>query len=390
MNKKTGELERVQSDLKELQFDLKTITRELETAQSALEKQANAQAPQWLCETRSIVGPMEQVNLEPSYAYPAANSFTFVAAQELPSSQIGSRQIRPKRSQRQPRTPLQRKPQPQSKQESEPEPKPPLQSQLGIFSHHLYPQVLANRPRRSHVHAGEAIRKHLHLPLEKVHTIVSKLDKIGDRQEGMAAKAGLIISAELTGLSIEDIKFMQSLRWTSVPGSSRNPPSIMRAAQLEIPRTLVDLLATDDRPAISAFLNEASSLQSQATKAVTRGTKSRGTQTETSDAEAEGNKKNKAVQEDLAIVQPMSHWKVLIFLCLLGLILALLLPSHWSSPVAWFFKDPDPNSGWLDYVPEQSRWSNTLPTFSSWPIISNIFFDRPDLESKWCGDIPMG
>lgn len=102
-----------------------------------------------------------------------------------------------------------------------------------MFSHHFYPQVLATRPRRSHIHAGEAIRSRLHIPLEKIHTIVSKLDKIGDWQDGMADQAGLIISAELTGLSRDDLTSMQSLRM-SITGASRNPRKIMRTAQLEI------------------------------------------------------------------------------------------------------------------------------------------------------------
>lgn len=410
------ELHRLSGDLKEVQSALKTKTDELEKARSAIEEQAKAQSPQQLRQTRSIVGPLEQVNIEPSHPHPTnagmpsvTNSFTFVAAKELPPSQLGSRQIRSMKSRRQ----LQTLPQPKSpsrskqEQEAEPEPEPKTTSpsQLGMFSRHSYPPVPANRPRRSHIHPLEAIRNRLHIPLEKVITIVSKLDKIGDWQDGMADKAGLIISAELTGLSIDDLKVMQSLRMT-IPGSSRNPLNVMRSAQLEIPRTLVDLLASDDRPTISAFLDGASFLQSRASSEIARGIKSQGTQTDASHAEAAGNKENMAVQKELAMERPDSKqfrgwprsgfaylWKILILLSIFWFILPLLMPLPWSSPAAWFFEDPDPNSGWFDYVPEPSPWSGLLPDFSRWPIISkflDFLFDDPDLESKWCGNIPIG
>ena len=393
------ELERMSGDLKEVQLALKTKADELEKARSALKEQAKAQNPQQLRETRSVVGPVEQINIEPSCPHPTylgttsgGNSFTFVAAKELPPSHIGSRQIHSKKSRRQRQPQPQPEPQIQSEQEREPEPKPTPPSQLGMFSHHFYPPVPANRPRRSQIHVEEAIRNRLHIPLGKVHTIVSKLDKIEDWQDGMEDKAGLVVSAELTGLSINDLKVMQNLRM-SIPGSSRNPRRVMNSAQLEIPMTLVDLLATDDRPAISAFLDGASFPQSRTSNDIARGTESRGTQTKASNAEAKGNKENIAVQEEVAVAQPTSFWKIFIFLCLLWLILPLLMPLPWSSPVAWIFEDPDPNSGWLDYVPKPSPWANLLPDFSRWPIISNLFdffFDEPDLESKWCGNIPIG
>lgn len=225
-------------------------------------------------------------------------------------------------------------------------------------------------------------------------------------------KAGLVISAELTGLSIEDLKVMQNLR-ISIPNnsssssssSSRNPRlKLMNSALLEVPRTLVDLLATDDRPAISAFLDGASFPQRRSSNDITlRGAKkSQGTQTRASNAEAEVGKGNVAVQEEAAVAQPTSSspWKIrLIFLCLLlWLVLPLFLPMMpwtWCSPVDWIFEEPDPNiSGWLNFAPRPSPWSNLLPhDFSRWPIISNFFdffFDRPDLESKWCGNIPIG
>ena len=410
------ELQRLSGDLKEAQLALKTKTDELEKARSAIEEQAKAKSPQQLRQTRSIVGPVEQVNIEPCHSHPTnagmpsvTNSFTFVAAKELPPSKLASRQIRSMKSRRQLQTLPQPKPPSRSKQEKEaepePEPQPTPPSQLGMFSRHSYPPVPANRPRRSQIHPLEAIRSRLHIPLEKVLTIVSKLDKIGDRQDGMADKAGLIISAELTGLSIDDLKVMQSLRMT-IPGSSRNPCNVMRSAQLEIPRTLVDLLASDDRPTISAFLDGASFLQSRASSEIARGIKSQGTQTEASYAEAVGNKENIAVQKELAMERPNSKqlrgwprsgfaclWKILILLFLFWFILPLLMPFPWSSPATWLFEDPDPNSGWFDYVPEPSPWSGLLPDFSRWPIISkflDLLFEEPDLESKWCGNIPIG
>lgn len=274
-----------------------------------------------------------------------------------------------------------------------------------MFSRHSYPPISANRLRRSHIHPLGAIRNCLHIPLEKVLTVVSKLDKIGDWQDGMADKASLIISTELTGLSIDDLKVMQTLRMT-IPGSSCNPQNVMRSAQLKIPRTLVDLLASDDRPTISAFLDGASFLQSRASSEIARGIKFQGTQTEASNVKAAGGKENVAVQKEMAMERPNSKqlrgwpwlgfaslWKILILLCLLWLILPLLMPLPWSSPAAWFFEDPDPNSGWFDYVPEPSPWSGLLPDFSHWPTISKFFdliFDKPDLESKWCGNIPIG
>lgn len=395
------EVHRLSGDLKEAQLALKTKVDELETAQSALREQAKAKNYQQLRDTRSVVGPVEQINIEPFCPHLAyggttnvGTSFTFVAAKKLfPPSHIGSRQIHSMKSrrQRQPQPQPQLQPKPQIQWEKAPEPEPNhvlSSSQLGMFSHQFYPPPVPanNRPRRSQIHVEEAIRNRLHIPLHKVHTIISKLDKIGDWQDGMAdTKAGLVISAELTGLPIEDLKVMQNLR-ISIPSSSssRKPPKIMNPALLEVPRTLVDLLATDDRPAISAFLDGASCPQRRSSKDITRGAKSQGTQTKASHAEAEVDKGNVAVQEQAALAQPTSFpWKFwLIFLCLL----------LWF--VFWMFGEPDPNSGWLNSAPKPSSWSNfLLHDFSRWPIISNFFdffFDRPDLESNWCGNIPIG
>ena len=387
------ELRRLRGDLKEVQLALRTKTDELE----------RARYPQQLRETQSIVGPIEQVNVEPSNPASdktlSAASFTFVAAKELPTLQMEMKPVHPNKSRRQ----LQPQPQPQPelKQEPEAEPKLTSPSQLGMFSRQFYPPVPANRPRRIHIHAEEAIRNRFHIPLDKVHAITSKLDKIKDLQDGAgtADEAGLIISAELTGVPIRDLKVMRSLRM-SFPGSSSNPKSIMAAAQLEIPKTLVDLLASENRPAIRAFLDGASFPQSQASSDIARDVESRGTQTEALDAEAEGVQKYIAVREEEAVVQPSpkqsrcgSLWKILIFLCLLWFLLPLLLTLPWSSPIAWLFEDPDPNSGWLDYMPPPSSWSGLIPDFSGWPVISEFFgsfFEDPDLESKWCGNIPMG
>lgn len=60
-------------------------------------------------------------------------------------------------------------------------------------------------------------------------------------------------------------------------------------------------------------------------------------------------------------------------LCLLGLILPLPLPLPWASCVAWLFRDPDPQSGWLNYEPPPSPWLRFIPDFAGWPVISKIF-----------------
>lgn len=407
------ELQRLSGDLETAKLALKEKANELEKARSAQEEQAKAHNPQQARETRSIVGPIEQVNVEPSD--PAATkmaiapkSFTFVAARQLPPSLKERRQIQAKGSPRQlgpqsqPEPDSQREHKHGREQEQDQQPSHALPFQSGMFSHHFYPPAPDYRPRRSHIHAEEAIRNRLHIPLGKVHTIVSKLDQIGDWQDGMVEEAGLIISAELTGLSIDDLKVMQSLR-ISIPGSSRNPHKIMSAAQLEIPRTLVDLLATNDRPAIRAFLHGASFPQSEASNDIAGSTESRGTQTKSCDEEAEGDMGNTAEQEEVAVMLPNSKqtrgwpgaalWKIIIFMCLLWLILPLVLPLPWSSPAAWLFEDPDPSRGWLNYVPDPSPWSNLFRHLSNWPIISkffDIFVDQPDLESNWCGNIPVG
>lgn len=427
------ELWRMSRDLENMQLALEAKTDELKRARSALEEQAKAQKPQEPRETRSIFGPMEQINVEPSDAGRAkmpsvAKPFTFAAATELSPSFIKGRQIKGMKSRREPQPrshpQSQPKPEPQrneskKEQEQEQEQKAELTSaspsQSGMFSRHFYPLSLATatRPRRSQIHAEEAIKSSFHIPLDKINTIISKLDQVGDWKNGTEeGKAGLIISAELTGLSDDDLKVMQSLRMSvpAGPSSRRNPRKVMSAAQLEIPSTLVDLLATNDRPAIRAFLDGATFPQSsQASWAdVVAGDKeSRGTQTEARDAEAEGDMKITEGQGEVAVVvlpEPKqtrgwpgsgvaSFWKILIFLCIIYLILPLLLPSPWSSPAARIFEDPNPHSGWLNYEPEPSPWSNLLLNISGWPIASkifDIFLDLPDFESKWCGNIPMG
>ena len=409
------EINRLSEELAEVQLALKTKANELETAQAALKEQVKAQNCQKLRDSRSVVvGPVEQVNIEPSCLHHAfggtkncGTSFTFDGAEKLfPPSHIGGRKIHPKKSRRQKQSQPQHQPVSQTPWDQEPEPeskRAQSTSQLGMFSHQFYPTPVPanNRPRRSQIHVEQAIRNRLHIPLGKVHKIVSRLDKIGDWQDEMTdTKAGLVISAELTGLSIDDLRVMQKLR-SSIPSrsSSRNPRYLMNPALVEIPRTLVDLLATDDRPAISAFLDGASYPQRRRSNDITREVKSQGTQTELSDAEAKMDSGNVAVQEEVAVAQPSSSsspWKIwLIFSCLLlWLVLPLLMPLPWSSPVDWIFEEPDPNSGWLDSAPKPSPWYNLLPDdFSRWPIISNFidfFFERPDLESKWCGNIPVG
>lgn len=406
------ELRRVSGDLERAQLALRKKVDELEKARSAQEEQAKAHIPYQARETRSLVGPVEQVNVEPSdpagtRMASAPKSFTFVAAKQLPPSLIESRKIQAMKSRGQLEPESQPEPEPQGEhkrgqeQEQEQEPKHALPFQSGMFSHHFYPPAPDYRPRRSHIHAEEAIRNRLHIPLGKVHTIVSKLDQIGDWQDGMVEEAGLIISAELTGLSIDDLKVMQSLR-ISIPGSSRNPRKIMSTAQLEIPRTLIDLLATNNRPAIRAFLDGASFPQSEASNNIAGSTGSQGTQTDVCDEDTEGDMDNTA-KEEVTVMLPNSKqtrgrsgsalWKIIIFMCLFWLILPLVLPLPWSSPAAWLFEDPDPKRGWLNYVPDPSPWSNLLRHLSHSPIISkfvDIFFDQPDLESNWCGTIPVG
>ncbi len=423
------ELWRMGRDLDNMQLALEGKTDELKRARSALEKQTNAQKPEEPRETRSLFGPMEQINIEPSDSDRAkmpsvAKPFKFVATTEFSPSFIKSRQIKPMKSRRelQPQSHSQSQPKPEpqrreskkeQEQEQEAEPTSTSPSQSGMFSRHFYPPSPATaRPRRSQIHAEEAIKSRFRLPLDKIHTIISKLDQVGDWQDGTEDKAGLIISAELTGLSIDDLKVMQSLRM-SVPASSpprRNPRKVMSAAKLEIPITLVDLLATNDRPAIRAFLDGATFPQpSQASSAdsIAGDKESRGTQTQARDAEAEGDMiitegQGEVAEVELPKPKQTRGWlgsgvaslgKILIILFLIYLIFPLFLPSPWSSPAARIFEDPDPNSGWLNYEPEPSPWSNFLTNISGWPIISkilDIFFDLPDFESKWCGNIPIG
>lgn len=391
------ELRRMSRDLDNMRLALEVRTDELKRARSALEEQVNAQMPQGPRETRSIFGPMEQINVVPSGSgrtkMPSiAKPFTFVAATELPPFFSNSRRIKAmksRHSQSQPKT--QPKPEPQrnaskkeQEQEQEGEPTSTSPSQSGMFSRHFCPPlpVTATRPKRSQIHAEEAIKSRFHITLGKIKAIISKLEQVGNWRDGNEEeKAGLIISAELTGLSIDDLKVMQNLRMSlsaAAGPSSRHRNArkkIMSAApQLEIPRTLVDLLATNDRPAIRAFLHGATFLpSSQACRSAdaVAGEKkeSRGTQTHARDAETEeGDMKITEGQGDVAVVmlpQPKqtrgwpglgvaSLGKILIFLYLIYLILPLFLPLHWSSPAAGIFEDPDPNSGWLNYEPEPS------------------------------------
>ncbi len=412
---KLANLEKEQSSKEAARLQREEERKALEDRVKDLESLAE-KAKRAKKETQSVVGPVEQVNVEPSTPANAkalsASSFTFVATREFPPSQVGVEPVHGKRSQRQSRLQRQSQSQPQHQsqpqlnQGPEPEPEPTPPSQWGMFSRHCHPPVPADRPRRVHIHAEEAIRNRFQIPLEKVHSITSKLDKRDKAQDGAGAaeKAELIIAAELTGLSVRDLKVMRSLRM-GFPGASAKPRSVMTSAQLEIPMTLVELLASENRPAIRAFLDGASFQPSQASSDIARDTRSQGTQTEALEAEVEGIEEDKGIQEEAAVVPPTkqsrwgsrlgvaSPWKTLIFLCLLGLILPLLLPLPWSSPVAWFFEDPDPRSGWLNYEPPPSPWSRFIPDFSGWPVISKLFssfFDDEDLESKWCGNIPMG
>lgn len=315
-------------------------------------------------ESQSIVGPVEQVNVEPSTptnakALSEASSFTFVATKKFPSSQVEVEPIQGKRSRRQSRR--QRQPQSQSQPQSQldlepksvPEPTPP--SQWGMFSHHSHTLVPAIRPRRIHIHAEEAIRNRFQIPLDKVHRITAKLDKLDktDSEQDVAGVAGLLIAAELTGLSISDLKVMRSLRM-GFPSSSVNPKSVMTSAQLEIPKSLVDLLASENRPAIRAFLDGASFPQSQASSNIAGDVRSQGSQIEALDVEAQEIEESQWIQKEAAVVAARlkqsrrgiglgvaSPWKRLIFLCVLAIILPLLLQLLWaSSPVAWLSKDP--------------------------------------------------
>lgn len=406
------ELRRLSGDLNEVQLALRSMTDELERARSAIEEMAEGRYSRQQRETQSIVGPVEQVNVEPSNPAnakvpSAASSFTFVAAKELPPSQLQTKPVHPKKSQRK----LRPQPQPQFTQAPEPEPEPEpelestLPSQLGMFSRQFYPPVPANRPRRINIHAEEAIKNRLHIPLDKVHSITSKLDKIEGLQHGAegADKAGLIIAAELTGVSTKDLRILRSLRM-DFPRSSSTPESVIGGAQLGLPMTLVDLLASENRPAIRAFLDGASFPQSQASTDITRDTRSRGTQTEALNPEAEGVGGKEGEGAVVRLSSPKqsrwgsrlglaSHWKTLILLCLLWFMLPLLLPLPWSSPVAWLFEDPDPNSGWLDYVPPPSPWSGLIPDFTGWPVISKLLgsvSEDQGLDGQWLGNIPMG
>lgn len=123
-------------------------------------------------ETRSVVGQIEQANIEPSTP---ANSkvlseailLTFVATKELPRSQVELELILGKRSQRQSRCQRQPQPQPQSQplpqsqsqiQGPEPEPEPTLPFQWGIFSWYNQLPVPANRPRRVHIQIASKFR----------------------------------------------------------------------------------------------------------------------------------------------------------------------------------------------------------------------------------------
>lgn len=384
----------------------KTLEEKVKDLESTAEKAKKGKE-----ETQSVVGPVEQDNIEPSTPASAktlsiASSLTFAAAKEFPL-RTEKKPVHDKESQRQSVPQPQFQPWVKKEREPAPEPEPPLPSQWGMFSSHYYPPIPANRPRRIHIHAEEAIRNRLRIPLSKVHSITSKLDKIDDAKDGagVADKAGLIIAAELTGLSIRDLRVIRSLRM-DFPGISPRTSSVITSAQLEIPKTLVDLLASEDRPAIRAFLDGASFPQLHASSDIAQDTRSQGTQTKALDTEVDEFEKYIAIQEEGAVVQSSPkqsrwglrfgapcHWKTLSFLFLLALMLPLLLPLPWSSPVTWFFEDPDTNSRWLNYVPPPSPWSRFIPDFSGWPEISKFFgriFEDVDLESKWCGNIPIG
>ena len=417
-----------QSYASELELKLENLEKEKSSIEAArLEREENREALEDIVkhlesttekaerakkESQSIVGPVEQVNVEPSTptspkALSEASSFTFAATKEFPSSQVEVEPVKGKRSrsqsqrQRQPLSQSQPQPQLDLEPKSEPEPTPP--SQWGMFSRHSYNLVPAIRPRRIHIHAEEAIRNRFQIPLDKVHRITAKLDKLDkldkiDKEQDGAGAAGLIIAAELTGLSISDLKVMRSLRM-GFPGSSANLKSVMTSAQLEIPKTLVDLLASENRPAIRAFLDGASFPQPQASSNIAGDIRSQGSQTEALHVEAQEIEESQGIQKEAAVVTTRlkqsrwgigwgvaSPWKRLIFLCLLGISFPLLLQLLWdSSPVAWLSNEP----------PSSSPWSSFIPDFAGWPaaissIFLSFFFEDDDLESKWCGNIPMG
>lgn len=117
------EIHSLKEDLTEVKLALNTKTNELEKAQSALKEQAKAQKRQQIRDSRSVVGPVEQINIEPSCLHLAyggttnvATSFIFVAAEKVfPPSYIAGRKIHPKKSRPQ--------------QEFQPRPQPKLQTQ---------------------------------------------------------------------------------------------------------------------------------------------------------------------------------------------------------------------------------------------------------------------
>lgn len=194
-------------------------------------------------ETQSVVGSIEQVNVEPSTltnakALSEASSFTFLATKQFPSLQIRVEPVQGKKcrrqSQRQRQPQSQSQPQPQLNQEPNSEPKPTLPSQWRMFSRHSHTLVQANHPRRIHIHAEEAIKIRFRIPLDKVHSITAKLDKVDEVQDG-AGVARLIIASELTELLISDLKVMRSL-CMGFSGSSANPKNVMTSARLEIQR----------------------------------------------------------------------------------------------------------------------------------------------------------
>lgn len=168
---KLASLEKEQSSKEAAQLqqeeELKALEDRVKDLESTTEKAARANE-----ETQSVVGPVEQVNIEPSIPANATTLFTaspfkFAAAKELPPSQIEMKQFRDKKSQRQlrirPQAQHQAQPQPQIKQGPEPEGEPTPPSQQGMFSRHCYPPIPPHRPRRIPGASTSMLRRQLEI-----------------------------------------------------------------------------------------------------------------------------------------------------------------------------------------------------------------------------------
>ena len=127
-------------------------------------------------------------------------------------------------------------------------------------------------PDASNINAEEVIRNRFQILLDKIHRIASKLDNESlivfppeadakrlrltrlrrlKKQRERQRRRGLITNCRRTNQTVHkrphgNAKFS--------PGSSAKPRSVMTSAQLEIPKTLVELLASENRPAVRAIL----------------------------------------------------------------------------------------------------------------------------------------